>query len=98
MNKTIPVAILEATRSELLSHHPWFEIVALAASERSSGKRYKDAVNWLMPTPIPREIAEMEVQSCTPNFQCEIVFSGLDSSVAGDIELAFAQAGYTVHS
>jgi len=39
---------------ELIANHPWFEIVALAASERSTGKRYSEAVNWLMPTPPTR--------------------------------------------
>lgn len=102
--KKIPVAILGATGSvgqrfiELLANHPFFEIIALAASERSAGKKYKDAVNWLMPTPIPHAIAEMEIQPCTPNLNCPIVFSALDSSVAGEIETAFAQAGYIVHS
>lgn len=102
--KKIPVAILGATGSvgqrfiELLAHHPWFEIVAVAASERSVGKRYKDAVNWLVSTPMPASIANMEVKACVPNLPCEIVFSGLDSSVAGEIETSFAQAGYVVHS
>jgi aspartate-semialdehyde dehydrogenase len=102
--KKIPVAILGATGSvgqrfiELLAHHPWFEIVAVAASERSVGKRYKDAVNWLVASPMPASIANMEVKACAPNLPCSIVFSGLDSSVAGDIESSFAQAGYIVHS
>lgn len=102
--KKIPVAILGATGSvgqrfvELLANHPWFEIVAVAASEKSVGKRYKNAVNWLMTSKIPSAIAEMEVKACTPDLPCSIVFSALDSSVAGDIETAFAQAGYIVHS
>lgn len=100
----IPVAILGATGSvgqkfvELLLHHPWFEIAVLAASERSAGKKYKDAVNWLMPTPLPDHIANMEVKACEPNFTSSLVFSALDSSVAGSIETAFAQAGYPVVS
>lgn len=102
--KKIPVAILGATGSvgqrfiELLANHPYFEIVAVAASERSIGKRYKDAANWLMASPIPPTVAEMEIQPCTPNLKCSIVFSALDSSVAGEIETAFAQSGYIVHS
>lgn len=102
--KKIPVAVLGATGSvgqrfiELLVHHPWFEIAAVAASERSVGKKYKDAVNWLMPTPLPQHIGQMEVKPCAPNLPCAIAFSGLDSSVAGEIETAFAEAGYIVHS
>ena len=102
--KKIPVGILGATGSvgqkfiELLTDHPWFEITALAASERSSNRLYKDAANWFSPTVLPDYIAKMSVQKCKPNLDCEIVFSGLDSDVAGDIETQFAQAGYIVVS
>lgn len=102
--KKIPVGILGATGSvgqrfvEILANHPWFEITALAASERSTGKPYREAVNWLMASPMPQTVSEMEVKPCLPNLNCEIVFSGLDSSVAGEIETSFAQAGYIVHS
>lgn len=100
----IPVAILGATGSvgqrfvELLSRHPWFELAALAASERSAGKRYGDAVNWLMPTPLPPHIGNMQIMPCQADLPCSLVFSGLDSSVAGEIETRFAEAGYLVVS
>ena len=100
----IPVAILGATGTvgqkfvELLISHPWFEITALAASERSVGKKYKDAVNWLMPTPLPPEIGNMVIKPCEPNFSCSIAFSALDSSIAGEVETSFADAGYVVIS
>lgn len=102
--KRIPVGILGATGSvgqrfvELLAHHPWFEITALAASEKSVGKSYKEAVNWLMPSPLPEAIGRMEVKPCTPDLPCSWVFSALDASVAGEIESDFALAGYIVHS
>lgn len=100
----IPVGILGATGSvgqrfvQLLSNHPWFEIVALGASERSVGKSYREAVNWLMPEPIPAHIAAMKVGLCETGMPCKVVFSGLDSGVAGGIETAFAEAGYAVIS
>lgn len=100
----IPVGILGATGSvgqkfvELLADHPWFEIAALAASERSSGRVYKDAANWFMQNPIPDNIAGMRVNRCEPGLPCRIVFSGLDASVAGEIETEFANAGYIVVS
>jgi len=40
----------------------------------------------------------MKIKNCTPNLNCKLVFSGLDSSVAGEIEKDFAQNGYTVIS
>jgi aspartate-semialdehyde dehydrogenase len=102
--KKISVGILGATGMvgqkfvELLTKHPWFDIVALAASERSTGKNYAEAVKWLMPTPLPEKIANMPVMACHPNLPCDLVFSGLDSGVAGGIEESFAHAGYTVVS
>lgn len=102
--KKIPVGILGATGMvgqkfvELLSTHPWFEIAALAASDRSVGKRYGDAMKWSMPITLPQKIAEMPVLACLPNLPCKVVFSGLDSSVAGEIEENFAKAGYKVIS
>ncbi len=83
---------------ELLAGHPWFRVSALAASERSSGRPYKDAVNWFATAPIPTEIAELTVEPCAPDLDCDFVFSGLDSSVAEEIEGAFAAAGYPVIS
>ncbi len=100
----IPVAILGATGSvgqkfiSLLSDHPWFEVKMIAASDRSAGKKYKDAVNWILSDPLPREIGEMEVQNCVPDPKLTTAFSGLDSSVAGTVEDDFANAGYTVIS
>jgi aspartate-semialdehyde dehydrogenase len=100
----IPVAILGATGSvgqkfvELLAHHPWFEIAALAASDRSVGKPYREAVNWFQAAPLPRHIAEMQVQPCSPGVPCKIAFSALDAGVAGEIEEEFARAGCVVFS
>lgn len=102
--KKIPVAILGATGMvgqkfvELLIDHPWFEIVALAASERSLGKKYCEAVSWRMSTPLPPAIATMPVRECHPSIGGRIAFSGLDSDVAGDIEEAFARHGCVVIS
>lgn len=100
----IPVAILGATGSvgqsfiTLLMEHPWFEIKALAASERSAGKRYRDAVNWTQNVPIPHLIGDMIIQEASPPLDVRIAFSGLDSSVAGEIETAFAKSGVIVIS
>ena len=100
----IPVAILGATGCvgqkfvQLLADHPWFEIAALCASERSAGKSYGEAVHWLLPTPLPTKIAQMRVEPCLPTTRCKLAFSGLDASVAGEIETAFAEAGYIVVS
>lgn len=100
----IPVAILGATGNvgqkfvELLLDHPWFEIAALCASERSSGKQYGEVVHWNQNSVLPDEIAQMMVQSCEPLTGIRLVFSALDSSVAGPIEETFAEAGHVIIS
>ena len=100
----LPVALYGATGVvgqrflQILADHPWFEIQELAASQRSSGKRYQDAANWVQARPMPESVRDMVVKECRPDLQCEIAFSGLDSSVAGEIEEAFAQEGHWVFS
>jgi len=100
----IPVGILGATGMvgqrfiELLANHPWFEIVFLAASEKSAGKRYGETVNWLMASNLPTHLANLIIQPCQPNLPCSLVFSSLDAAVAGDIETNFVKNGYTVVS
>ena len=51
----------------LLENHPWFEVAALAASKRSAGKAYKDAVGakWAMTKPIPEKFADMTVMDAS---------------------------------
>lgn len=105
MNK-IKVGILGATGMvgqrfvELLQSHPWFEISELAASEKSAGKNYEDAMEdrWKVSHEIPEKARTIKVRDCKPNLDCKIVFSALDSSVAGHIEEDFAESGYIVSS
>jgi aspartate-semialdehyde dehydrogenase len=104
--KKIKVGILGATGMvgqrfiQLLENHPWFEISALAASERSAGKTYEETMvgRWKLETPIPQSVAVMDVTECIPDLDCRVVFSALDSGVAGPVEENFAGAGYVVSS
>jgi aspartate-semialdehyde dehydrogenase len=82
----------------LLADHPWFELTEVAASERSSGKTYAEAVRWHLDAPIPAGARDLVVRSLNPSLECDFVFSALDSSVAGEAEEAFARAGYPVVS
>ncbi len=83
---------------KLLSAHPWFELTEVAASERSSGKSYADAVRWHLDGPIPEAARNLDVKSLDPSLDCDFVFSALDSSVAGGAEEDFARSGYPVVS
>ena len=83
---------------KLLSEHPWFELTEVAASERSSGRTYAEAVRWHLETPIPAVARNLVVKGVEPTLNCDFVFSALDSSVAGPVEEDFARAGYPVVS
>jgi aspartate-semialdehyde dehydrogenase len=83
---------------KLLADHPWFELTEVAASERSSGKSYAEAVRWHLDAPIPAAARDLVVKGLDPSLDCDFVFSALDSSVAGEAEEDFARAGYPVVS
>ena len=71
----------------LLALHPHLDLQAVGASERSAGKKYKDAAKWKQAFPVSNRIGELVVRTCKPEefSDCDIIFSGLDSEVAGDI-------------
>src|SRR5262245_35950425 len=97
MSRKIPVAVLGATGAvgqtfiRLLEGHPWFELREVAASERSAGKSYDEATHWLEGD-MPSAVARMIVTTiAVDQIHSPVVFSALDSSVAGPAELAFAK-------
>ena len=99
MKNKIPVAILGATGTvgqkfvRLLADHPWFEIVAVAASASSAGRRYAEAARWREPVALPEHLGSMIVRGCAAPLPAAVVFSALDAEVAGPIEQEFARAG-----
>ena len=105
MTSKIPVGILGATGTvgqrfiQLLHQHPWFEITWLAASDRSAGKAYAEAVKWNLATPIPANITGVKVSAAAPDSSTpKLVFAALDATAAQQIEPAFAEAGHAVVS
>ena len=102
----IPVAVLGATGSvgqrfvSLLDGHPWFKVVALAASDRSEGKTYASACRWILSDPMPEWARSMTLVPAAPQAVAgaRIVFSALPADLAKDIEPEFARAGLTVCS
>ncbi|MDQ3281495.1 MAG: aspartate-semialdehyde dehydrogenase [Acidobacteriota bacterium] len=100
----IPVAILGATGSvgqrfiQLLERHPWFRVHEVVASDRSAGKRYHDAADWRLETLIPDDIAGLTVKTLGAELESRLLFSGLDSSVAGEAEDDYANRGCAVIS
>lgn len=69
----------------ILENHPWFHVKVLAASPRSAGKKYKDAVGakWAMDKPIPASMADMIVKDATADIDeiaksVDFVFCAVD--------------------
>lgn len=83
---------------QILENHPWFEVAWLAASDRSSGKPYGEAVRWKLDTPLPERIAAMPVSPATPEGAPRVIFAALDADIAREMEPQFAAAGCAVIS
>ena len=104
----VKVGVLGATGSvgqrfiQLLENHEYFEVVALGASDKSAGNLYKDVMKsrWKVSSKIPDYAANMKITRCTPKDTpgVDLVFSGLDSDVAGEVETEYAKAGVMVIS
>jgi len=109
MQKKLEIGILGATGMvgqrfiQLLEEHPWFQITWLAASDRSSGKKYEEAAKWRLDTPCPERIAKMIISPAEPVSPAgvaapKIIFAALDSDIAREMEPKFAAAGCAVVS
>ena len=92
MDKKLKVGILGGTGMvgqrfiSLLENHPWFEVVAIAASPRSAGKKYEDAIGgrWKMTTPMPEAVKNIIVEDVSNveevASKVDFVFSAVDMS------------------
>src|ERR1035438_6135572 len=104
MQTRIEVGILGATGMvgqhfvKFLQGHPWFDLKWLGASDRSAGKKYKDAMTWHLAGGVPASVADLTVEECKPGNAPKLMFSATDASVATEIERAFAAAGHVVVS
>ena len=92
MEKKLKVGVLGATGMvgqrfiALLENHPWFEVVSVAASPRSAGRTYEEAVGdrWKMDTPMPEAVRRMVVKNVNEvekvAAEVDFVFSAVDMS------------------
>ncbi|MDD1669537.1 MAG: aspartate-semialdehyde dehydrogenase [Methanomicrobiales archaeon] len=102
----IKVGVLGATGAvgqrfvQLLADHPWFDLVALTASERSAGKKYGNVVNWKLDAPFPEKVRNLAVSPTTVKGArgVDLVFSALPAEIAGEVEDDFSRAGIAVCS
>jgi len=104
MQNRIEVGILGSTGMvgqqfiNFLQGHPWFDLTWLGASDRNTGKKYRDAMTWHQAGGVPDTVADLTVQDSKPGNAPKLLFSAMDASVATEIERAFAEAGHVVVS
>lgn len=95
------VAILGATGAvgqrfiQLLEDHPWFQITELIGKS-SAGKRYGEAVNWILDGNPPADIVDIIVKPLDSKIDAQLIFSALPKDAAVDRELELAAAGHIV--
>ena len=86
--------------AQSLKNHPWFEVTQIAASERSAGKKYVDAIRddsgivaWDVGGEIPDYIKDMPVLTIDEInvVELDLIFSAVESQAARDIETKFAK-------
>lgn len=97
----LKVAILGATGAvgqrfiQLLEHHPWFQ-VAEVVGKTSAGKRYSEAVHWVLNGDVPEEVAKLVVKPLGAELDSPLVFSALPKEAALEIEEPLAAKGHVV--
>lgn len=104
MIRPMEVGVLGATGMvgqhfvKFLREHPWFRLTWLGASDRSAGKKYREATAWRLDGDMPDGVRERVVEECKPGHAPKLVFSAMDAAVATEIEQEFARAGHWVVS
>ena len=106
MSEKLKVGILGGTGMvgqrfiSLLENHPWFEVTTIAASERSAGKTYQEAVGgrWKMDTPMPEAVSAIVVMNVNEvdkvAAEVDFVFSAVDMTKE-EIESVLKPENYT---
>jgi aspartate-semialdehyde dehydrogenase len=104
----LPVAVIGATGAvgqrfiQLLDEHPWFELIVVAASDKSTGKKYQETVKWHLEQKIPKEIGKKIIEPIDSkifkNHGIKLIFSALPADVANDLEPRLAFDGFPVFS
>lgn len=98
------VAVLGATgvvgqrMVRMLENHPWFELAAVLASERSAGAAYGEAVDWRLPGPVPAAAAALPVLEAGAAVEAPLLLSALTAEAAAEFEPLYAERGHLVIS
>ncbi|MDX2160581.1 MAG: aspartate-semialdehyde dehydrogenase [bacterium] len=102
MMKKLDVAVLGATGAvgqrfiKLLEHHPWFRVAEVIGSDRSAGRRYGDAVRWVLDEDPPADVLNLLIRPLDAALDSALVFSALPKEAAAPREIELAAAGHVV--
>jgi aspartate-semialdehyde dehydrogenase len=100
----LDVAILGATGAvgqrfiQLLENHPWFQVAEVIGSDRSAGRVYGEAVNWVLDGQPPASVMNLTVKPLDADLTSPLVFSALPKEAADPREMELAAAGHVVCS
>ncbi len=100
--RKLNVAVLGATGAvgqrfiSLLENHPWFTVTEVIGSDRSAGKRYGDAVHWVLDDAPPASVLDLPVLPLDAAFDSPLIFSALPKEAAYAREVELAAAGHVV--
>lgn len=100
--RKLSVAVLGATGAvgqrfiQLLDQHPWFQVDEVIASERSAGRLYHEAANWVLDGGPPARVGELIVKPLDGPIDSPLVFSALPKEAAQTRELELAADGHIV--
>lgn len=103
LHDTIPVAVLGATGTvgerlvTLLARHPWFELIEVAASDRSEGERLGDRLGPEADG-LPERVADLRLGSLSDRFEAPLILSALPADAAREVEPRLAGEGRLVVS
>jgi aspartate-semialdehyde dehydrogenase len=98
----LDVAVLGATGAvgqrfiQLLENHPWFRVAEVIGSERSAGRTYGEAVNWVLDGSPPASVVNMTIKPLDAALNSLLVFSALPKEAADPREIELANAGHIV--
>jgi len=101
---TLKVGIIGATGMvgqrfiSLLQDHPTFRVSEVIASQRSAGKKYADAVKWVLDEDRPTHVDDLDVKLASDELDCDMLFSAAPGGLAHQMELDLAKRGYHVFS
>ena len=79
---------------KFLQGHPWFKLTWIGASDRSAGKKYRDATSWRLEGGMPADVADLDVSESKPDASAPSTKNFMAASVAATDSRLIATIAY----